>query len=60
MEVHAGTVIGGIVERSGPQVPAAQIAEIRGMTSAQRSNTSAGGAQSRPMTITRRPGTDAC
>ena len=54
MQLQAGTVIGGSTLRSGPHVPPShQRVAGSGSSSRQRSNTSFGSAQSRPMTATR-------
>jgi hypothetical protein len=52
MHVHAGTVMGGTLERSGPHVPRARSSVRRGIASAKRSNASDGGTQSSPTTRT--------
>ena len=50
---HAGTVIGGSHERSGPCNPFRQRRFKFGKSSSQRSKTNSGAAQSRPISITR-------
>jgi hypothetical protein len=52
---HAGTVIGGSHERSGPYSPLRQIDFKFGKSSSHRSKINSGAAQSNPITITRRP-----
>ena len=54
MQLQAGTVIGGSTLRSGPQVPRSTSPRMFGSSSSQRSKTSLGSAQSRPITATRR------
>jgi hypothetical protein len=50
---HAGTVMGGSHERSGPCNPFRQRHFKLGKSSSQRSKTNSGAAQSRPISITR-------
>src|SRR5438132_656488 len=50
---HAGTVMGGSHERSGPCTPFRQRHFKFGKSSSQRSNTNSGAAQSSPMSMTR-------
>src|SRR4029077_3386446 len=52
MQDHAGTVIGGVIDRSPPHVPASARRNRFGSSSSQLSNTSDGSAQSNPMIIT--------
>jgi hypothetical protein len=53
MHIHAGTVIGGTIESRGPQTPFSLNFVRFGMSPAYSSKMWRGGAQSRPMTITR-------
>jgi hypothetical protein len=50
--LQAGTVIGGSTLRMRPQVPDRTIEAMCGRSSSQRSKTSDGSVQSRPMTAT--------
>ena len=52
MHDQAGTVIGGITDVRRPWIPWSIRREIVGRSSRQRSSTSDGSAQSRPMIIT--------
>src|SRR3954468_24842599 len=52
MQLQAGTVIGGSTLRSRPQAPRATSPARFGRSSSQRSKTSDGSAQSRPITAT--------
>src|SRR5919106_5047202 len=54
MHIHAGTVMGGTIESSGPHIPLSRSFVKLGMSPAYSSNTCCGGAQSRPMTMTLR------
>jgi hypothetical protein len=56
MHIHAGTVMGGTIDSSGPHVPLSLSFEILGMSPAYWSKTCSGGAQSSPMIITLRFG----
>jgi len=53
MLAHAGTVIGGSVERSGPHVPACISFAKFGKSGRYRSKTSLGAAQSKPIKSSR-------
>src|SRR6266487_5193180 len=50
---HAGTVMGGSHERSGPYTPLRQRHFKFGKSLSQRSNTNSGAAQSSPISMTR-------
>ncbi len=52
MQDQAGTVIGGTIDVSRPETPRSMRPESTGRRSRQRSSTSEGSAQSRPITIT--------
>jgi hypothetical protein len=54
MQLHAGTVIGGITDVRRPYDPRSMSPEIVGSSSRQRSRTRDGSAQSSPISMTLR------
>jgi hypothetical protein len=52
MHIHAGTVIGGVMDSSGPHRPFSRSFVRFGISSVYSSKMCSGGAQSRPMTMT--------